>query len=156
MTSFTLYTHNINTSYCSNISCLPLPLFDLRAGDAGEPGDRGMTSGFVGVVNLRFVSFLAGDSILRVLSFFRGLLSPSGSGLVGFVISSEWGAVQRQRIRHYWVNDKVKCKTTTQMKLNQSVLIPLTVVTQFSVGDVNFQSYIYQASRVESMATRED
>lgn len=48
-----------------------------------------MASGFVGVVNLRSASFLAGDSILGVLSILGGLLSPSGSGLVGFVFRSE-------------------------------------------------------------------
>lgn len=61
-------------------------------GDAGDAGDRGMVSDFVGVVNLRSVSFFAGDSILSAMSVFRGLLSPSGSGLVGFVFRSEWGA----------------------------------------------------------------
>lgn len=64
-------------------------------GDAGDPGDRGMTSDFVGVVNLRSISFLAGDSILWVLSVFGGLLSPSGSGLVGFVFRSESGAEEK-------------------------------------------------------------
>lgn len=79
----------------------PLPSFrfDLGAGDAGDPGDRPMASGFVGVVNLRSASFLAGDSILRVLSILGGLLSPSGSGLVGFVFRSERGAGRRDRQR---------------------------------------------------------
>jgi len=75
-----------------------MSLFDLGTGDAGDPGDRGMTSGFVGVVNLQFVSFLAGDSILWVLSVFGGLLSPSGSGLVGFLISCEWGDFAAGRV----------------------------------------------------------
>lgn len=75
----------------------PLPCFDLETGDAGDPGDRGMMSDFLGVVNLRSVSFLTADSILWMVSVFGGLLSPSGSGLVGFEFRSEWGAGGRQR-----------------------------------------------------------
>lgn len=68
-----------------------------------------MASDFVGVVNRRSVSFLAGDSILCVLYDFGGLLSPSGSGLVGFVFRSEWEAGRREREKKYkCVNKKVK------------------------------------------------
>lgn len=89
----------------------PLPsfLFNLGAGDAGDPGDRGMASGFVGVFNRRSVSFLAGDSILGFLSDFGGLLSPSGSGLVVFVFRSETEAGRGERQdENKWVNEKVK------------------------------------------------
>lgn len=72
-----------------------LPLFDL--GDAGEPGVRGVTVGLAGVLRLRSISFLAGDSILWVSSTFKGVLSPSGSGLVGFVFTAKQGAGPRER-----------------------------------------------------------
>lgn len=70
-------------------------LFDLETGEAGDPGGRGTLSYFVGVAIFRSVSFLAGDAILWVFSVFGGLLSPSGSGLVGFVfvLRSGWGDV---------------------------------------------------------------
>lgn len=64
----------------------------MRAGDAGDAGDREIMSDFEGVVRLRSVSFLAGESILSVLSVFKGLLSPSGSGLTGFVFRTGQGA----------------------------------------------------------------
>lgn len=72
--------------------------FDLRAGDAGDAGDREIMSDFEGVVRLRSVSFLAGESILSVLSVFKGLLSPSGSGLTGFVFRTGQGDVAAGRI----------------------------------------------------------
>lgn len=56
-----------------------------------------MASDFVGVVNLRSVCFLTGESILGVFSGFGRLLSPSGSGLVGFMFRSDWEAVEKRK-----------------------------------------------------------
>lgn len=78
---------------------LPSFLFDRGAGEAGDPGDRGMASVLVGVVSLRSTPFFAGDSIFAMPSDFGGLLSPSGSGLVGFVSRSEWEAGPRETQR---------------------------------------------------------
>lgn len=72
---------------------LPSFLFDLGAGDAGEPDDLGTASALVGVTSLRSTPFFAGDAIRGTWSDFGGLLSPSGSGLVAFVSRCEWGAV---------------------------------------------------------------
>lgn len=58
-----------------------------------------MASVLVGVVSLRSTPFFAGDSIFAMLSDFGGLLSPSGSGLVGFVSRSEWEAGPRETQR---------------------------------------------------------
>lgn len=83
---------------------LPSFLFDLGAGDAGEPGDLRTASAFVGVTSLRSTPFFAGDAICGtwsdfggLRSDFGGLLSPSGSGLVAFVSRCEWGAAPTRR-----------------------------------------------------------
>ena len=56
-----------------------------------------MVSDFVGVVILRSVCFLTGESSLGFFSGFGRLLYPSGSGLVGVMFRSELEAVEKRQ-----------------------------------------------------------
>lgn len=65
---------------------------DRGSGDAGEAGDREMSSDLAGGVSLGSVSFFVGELIFWLSPVLEGLLSPSGSGLKDLLSRTEQSA----------------------------------------------------------------